>query len=441
MINLTSGQNTSLTRQQLNVSISYQQSTAFGNSDLDPSAFLLTKAEKVRDDRDFIFYNQPQSSDGSVRLSMQNGIGFMIDLSAVSADIDKIAFTLVIDGQDTFSQLSQLTLTIDNQCSFSVELQGRSEKGLILGHLYRHNGTWKFRAMGMGYNGGLAPLARGYGVDVADDAPAPSSAPMSPPSSPVPPVPVSQLQSQPAADTTTVNLEKKLSAKVPHLVSLAKPIRVSLEKHHLTQVKAQVAFVLDASGSMSQQFSDGNVQAVLERIAALAVQFDDDGAMNVWGFASRHQRYPDVTLDNLSGYINSIQGGKKSFWSMGLLPGLGVANNEPPVIREVMDEFRDSQLPVYVVFITDGGIDKTSQIKAALKDSAHLPIFWKFVGLGGSNYGILENLDNFTDRLLDNTHFFAIDDFRRVSDSELYDRLLEEFGDWINKARAHNILR
>ncbi|MBD3707674.1 VWA domain-containing protein [Enterobacter hormaechei] len=64
------------------------------------------------------------------------------------------------------------------------------------------------------------------------------------------------------------------------------------------------------------------------------------------------------------------------------LPGLGGTNNEPPVMEEIVDYFKDSKIPVYVVFITDGGISKTRAIKDAIRRSANYPIFWKFVGLG-----------------------------------------------------------
>lgn len=64
---------------------------------------------------------------------------------------------------------------------------------------------------------------------------------------------------------------------------------------------------------MSGQFSKGNVQSVLDRIAVLAAQFDDDGEMDVWGFGEKHKKYPNVTLDNLDTYIQSIRGaGKRS---------------------------------------------------------------------------------------------------------------------------------
>ncbi|WP_311231206.1 VWA domain-containing protein, partial [Escherichia coli] len=159
-------------------------------------------------------------------------------------------------------------------------------------------------------------------------------------------------------------------------VSLAKKASVSLTKNKLDTLEAAVAFVLDASGSMSGQFSKGNVQSVLDRIAVLAAQFDDDGEMDVWGFGEKHKKYPNVTLDNLDTYIQSIRGaGKRSSWEN--LPGLGGTNNEPPVMEEIVDYFKDSKIPVYVVFITDGGISKTRAIKDAIRRSANYPIFWK----------------------------------------------------------------
>lgn len=417
---LISGQNMVLTNTKFNAELLNTKKSSF-KGEIDTSAFLLAKNDKVRGDDDFIFYNAPGSNSIGITLSThQSGPCFNIDLNQVHSDIDKIALTVVVDGKSTISDFESLTLNVEGVCTYDVPVQGRAEKALIVGHFYRHQNGWKFRAMGVGFNGGLKPLAELFGVDVADEQSTSQSTSI-PPSKPV------------------VSLEKKLQDKAPHLVSLAKPIKVSLEKHKLETVKAKVAFVLDASGSMSYQFSKGNVQAVLERIAALAVQFDDDGSMDMWAFAERHRKYEDVSLDNLRGYVSNMQSTGKKGW-LDLLPGLGCSNNEPPVMKEVVETFKDSKEPVYIVFITDGGISQTNAIKNVLRKSAELPIFWKFVGLGGSSYGILEELDDFTDRLVDNTDFFPIDDFNKVKDEVLYDRLLVEFSSWIAAAKSKGIL-
>ena len=412
---LASGQNAPLNSNRTELRLTYTTRTGF-SSDIDASAFLLGTDDKVLGDSSMIFFNQPRNENGSIEMTVSPGNAlFRMDLSSLPSAVSKVAIALVIDGRDTVEGLSSLSMVVGDM-RYDVPLAGRKEKALIIGQVYRHQGQFKIRAIGQGFDGGLHPLAVHFGVDVFSPEPTPAPAP------------------KPA-----VSLEKKLE-KVPQLVSLAKPIRVSLEKHRLNDVRARVAFVLDASGSMTGQFKRGNVQKVLERVTALAVQFDDDQNLDIWGFGTEFRKYDDVTLDNVSGYIERIQNaGKRSMWE--ILPGLGGTNNEPPVMKDIINFYRDSELPVFIVFITDGGIHKTREIKDCIRESATLPVFWKFLGLGGRNYGILEKLDSFSDRLVDNTHFFPIDDYERVSDEKLYDMLLTEFREWLDIAREKRILR
>ena len=44
------------------------------------------------------------------------------------------------------------------------------------------------------------------------------------------------------------------------------------------------------------------------------------------------------------------------------------------------------------------------------------------------------------DKMVDNTHFFAMDDFGSISDEKLYDNLLEEFRPWIDETKRLGIL-
>ena len=73
--------------------------------------------------------------------------------------------------------------------------------------------------------------------------------------------------------------------------------------------------------------------------------------------------------------------------------------------------------------------------------AAQLPIFWQFVGLGGKNYGILENLDDMTGRVIDNCNFFALDDLHDISEEALYEKMLEEFPEWLKEARQLGLIK
>ena len=109
-------------------------------------------------------------------------------------------------------------------------------------------------------------------------------------------------------------------------------------------------------------------------------------------------------------------------------------------MREVIRDYENSDVPAYVVFITDGGIYKTGGIKKTLIEASYLPIFWQFVGVRGSNYGILETLDTMGGRYVDNANFFALDDFKTVPNEELYSRLLNEFPQWLKICKTNGVL-
>ena len=110
----------------------------------------------------------------------------------------------------------------------------------------------------------------------------------------------------------------------------------------------------------------------------------------------------------------------------------------------MVDFYRKSadKTPVYVLFISDGGVHKESDwpITSLITDAAKLPLFWQFVGVGGSSYGVLERLDTMTGRVVDNCNFFALDDLHSVSEEGLYDRLMAGFPDWLRAAKDKRII-
>jgi tellurium resistance protein TerD len=151
--------------------------------DLDGSAFLLRADGKVRNDSDFIFYNNLVSGDGSVEHTGDNrtGVGegdderLVIDLSRVPAEIDRIAVSVTIHEAEgrrqNFGMVARAfirCLNADNEreiARYDLSEDSSTETAMIFGELYRVGSEWKFRAVGQGYKGGLAPLARSFGVD------------------------------------------------------------------------------------------------------------------------------------------------------------------------------------------------------------------------------------------------------------------------------------
>ena len=105
-----------------------------------------------------------------------------------------------------FGALEQVTLELvgpGTDLVFPLATAGMEEAALIMGEFYRRDHAWKFRALGQGFRGGLAPLARNYGVDIAD-APAPPPAAPPPPVPPVPAAPAPPPRPTPAAPISLV---------------------------------------------------------------------------------------------------------------------------------------------------------------------------------------------------------------------------------------------
>lgn len=152
--------------------------------DLDASLFLLGANDKVRGQHDFIFYNQPTSADGSVEHTGDNRTGegdgddesIKIDLTRVAADVQKIIVTVTIHDADArrqnFGQVQNAFVRVLNDKSqneivrFDLNEDYSIETAMIFAELYRHNGEWKFRAVGQGFSGGLKAMCDQYGIQV-----------------------------------------------------------------------------------------------------------------------------------------------------------------------------------------------------------------------------------------------------------------------------------
>lgn len=221
---LVSGQNITLAHHDLHVMIIPAQMPP--DLALDTSAFLLNDKEKVGSDNDFVFFNQPSRLDQGVELDCANH-KLTLHLDRVGPQIHKIVFTSTIFQGNlkglAFKDVKKITVLVKDflsgieLISFALDTSAFSETALIFAELYRHQGNWKFRAIGAGFVGGLEPLARHYGVDVGEGE---SAAP------PVPPVP-----SEPPP--SPINLSKVTLEKKGQSISLDKKPQGQLGKIHV----------------------------------------------------------------------------------------------------------------------------------------------------------------------------------------------------------------
>jgi tellurium resistance protein TerD len=49
---------------------------------------------------------------------------------------------------------------------FDLSEDASIETAMVFGEIYKHGSEWKFKAVGQGYAGGLAALARQYGINI-----------------------------------------------------------------------------------------------------------------------------------------------------------------------------------------------------------------------------------------------------------------------------------
>jgi tellurium resistance protein TerD len=189
-ISLQKGQNVSLTKQapglkRVRFGLGWDARATDGAAfDLDASAFVLDASGKVLSDKHFVFYNNPRDPAGAVAHQGDNLTGagagddevLEVDLGLLTPDTAKVTFVVTIHDAETrkqnFGQVSNAYIRALNAegeqeiARYDLSEDASIETAMIFGELYRHNDEWKFKAIGQGYAGGLAAVARDYGVNL-----------------------------------------------------------------------------------------------------------------------------------------------------------------------------------------------------------------------------------------------------------------------------------
>ena len=445
---LTPGANLPVPTVALRAELSWQPGP--DTPEIDVSALLLGPSGTVRDDADLVFYNQPRHLSGAVR---QSGDAIEIDLPDVEPEIERIALAASADG-GTFGQVDGLVLQLVDTGGVLVAefpMTATTETALVGGELYRRGEGWKFRAVGQGYDSGLAGLATDFGIAV-DEEPEPATASpeeepgefgvggrrgrdsgpapepptvVLPPPPPAPPVP--ELSEWPA-HLAPLPFAQQAAPVDQRLEARKALVAATLARQGAGEVRARVVLVLDASGSMSLSYIDGVVARIVERVAAIAAQLDI-GVMPVWKFADTAARLPDLHVDQLQNWIGGLD-----------YHGVGLQNDEPAAIRAVLEHVASHNDPTLVLFFADGDVRRNTQTSIALRTAASKPVFWQFVGLGPADFTRFAKLDTMKIRKVDNCGFAALRDPDRIPDDRFYDLLLAEFPRWLAAARAKGIV-
>lgn len=189
-VSLAKGGNVSLSKEapglkSITVGLGWDPRVTDGQGfDLDASVFMVDSAGKVVGDSGFIFYNNKVSPEGSVAHQGDNTTGagdgddeqVKVNLEKLPADVDKLVFAVTIHDFDTrkqnFGMVQKAFIRVVNDADgkelarFDLSEDASVETAMVFGEVYRHGAEFKLKAIGAGFAGGLAPLAKSYGVNI-----------------------------------------------------------------------------------------------------------------------------------------------------------------------------------------------------------------------------------------------------------------------------------
>ncbi len=436
----------------------------------------VDEAGKISDRRFLVYHSQPSSPGGEVALS---GGRLTLKLDSLPDTVNKLVIAIGVDPPGTVSQFASLRAEIiQNGAPWGqIELAGGEfsrERAVSIAEIYRKNG-WRIAVIASGFFGGITELLTLFGCQ----DPPPSVAIPSPGAR-------NDSQSNGAQDSggtaasenasgtadrsgsagtgansssgagqnegtpgggraqsgssssgtrggDRVDLERRIGESSPDMRPLARPVADAVAFGSMEGLTAKVALVIDACAAMRPLYEDGTVRSIVNKTVPLALGFDDDGVLDMWYFASKFRKMPPVNAGN---YTNMTPHQLKQ-----LSDDIGSGAHIPRVMKDVIQEYKASAVPAFVLFFLRGGILRSGAIQKLLVESSSMPIFWQFIGLGSEGFGVLNALDTIRGRKCDNANFFTVANFGSVPDGELFRRMLSTFPVWLSDAKANGIIR
>ncbi|MGN1416838.1 MAG: TerD family protein [Oscillospiraceae bacterium] len=149
--------------------------------DCDASAIMLTTGDKLSSNSDVVFYHNLRHSSGAVNHQGDNLTGagdgddeqIIVDLKKVPDQYQKIVFVVTIyqarERGQHFGLIQNAFIRIvdasngSELCKFNLSENYSGSTAMIFGELYRHNGEWKFSAVGQPTNdNGISEMAKRF---------------------------------------------------------------------------------------------------------------------------------------------------------------------------------------------------------------------------------------------------------------------------------------
>ena len=139
-----------------------------GNAEYDFCCFGVDENGKLSDDRYMIFYNQKLSPKGEVSVEdIADGVRYTLNLSTIPDFINRLVFTVSIDGDKTMGEMNTLETKVYQSGAKDIEMtlggnDFSNEKAVIVMEIYRKD-VWRIGCVASGFDGGLSALLKYFG--------------------------------------------------------------------------------------------------------------------------------------------------------------------------------------------------------------------------------------------------------------------------------------
>lgn len=230
-----------------------------------------------------------------------------------------------------------------------------------------------------------------------------------------------------------INLSKVREAGHIDLAKHADKAGIALSKRGLAGIRAQAVLVLDHSGSMHADYSNGKVQTLVERVLGFALQIDVDGTVPLIAFDS--YVHPTVEV-NIGNYRNVVD---NQIWQPRRMGTTDLAQ----ALVAVREMAKTTDEPIFCAVVTDGNPDSKAATTKVVCELASYPVFLKFLAIRDVPVPYLNDLDNLDDpalRLLDNVNAQSFNDPASVSDMAFADAMAAEWDSWVSLATKAGVL-